>query len=324
MYTARRGMHRNGVIGMMILTTVESFLSITIMSLYHIPCSGLVVAPILSTSRPPFLVDHHSHYSFKLTCTTNDRSTHDGQCEVRSTSYRTAVISSIADRPESTINIPNEDPQVGPNELLVQPPMCKPSSLSSSSSWKDRLDELIQFKAMNGHTRVPKRYSGGLGVWVDHQRQRKGRLDGGRIHQLDAIGFCWDASMDKSDKERKQWWNRFRELQQQQQQQQLLQQSSLLESSSSLLESLSPSQVEWLRRQRNEYIEYHILGYTTTCRLDDDQIQALNGFDSGWWKTSRERQWDDRCQELLEYKNQHGKVWDDDTTNNTNDKMYRV
>jgi hypothetical protein len=159
----------------------------------------------------------------------------------------------------------------------------------------------VEFKAVHGHTRVPKRYNGGLGVWVDHQRQRRDRQDEERIRLLEAIGFCWDASEDKSDKERQQWWKRFREIQDDESQ-------IKTTSASSFLESLSASQAEWLRRQRNEFIEYYVLGYSSSCRLDESQIQALNELDPSWWKTSRERQWDARCQELLEYRNEHGKV----------------
>ncbi|HEY6169683.1 MAG TPA: helicase associated domain-containing protein, partial [Verrucomicrobiae bacterium] len=64
--------------------------------------------------------------------------------------------------------------------------------------WEDRFAELLAFKERFGHTRVPAKWEGnlGLGHWVSNQRQfrRKGRLSAGRIARLDAIGFVWDFS----------------------------------------------------------------------------------------------------------------------------------
>lgn len=293
-----------------VILTLELLSSMNFVNWHHISyCYGLL-EPMTTTRRRPFIADH-SFYSFELTCTTTNTSTDDGKDDIHiaSNNNHNALLSAI-DTAEPSYLLDDHRMDT-PKKLPEQPPLCEsqpPSPSSLSPSWKDRLDELVQFKTVHGHTRVPKRYSGGLGVWVDHQRQRKDRIDIEWIHILDSIGFCWDASMDKSDKERQQWWKRFQDLQQHKHTIEQVDHSVSSSSSSVLLESLSASQSEWLRRQRNEYIEYYILQYSTTCKLDEAQIQALNGLDPSWWKTSRERQWDTRCQELVEYRKKHGKV----------------
>lgn len=169
-------------------------------------------------------------------------------------------------------------------------------SAAASANFENRFQELLEFKKVHGHTRVPRR-NGKLGDWVNKLRQRKDRLDEQRLVRLDEIGFCWDASDDRRRKELARWWERlelFREIQQQQQQTirqtketpvdtplspsvaSRHQQSSVLS-----FDALTDSQKKWLRRQRIEYVNSD---RKPSPRLDETQIQALNEIDPNWWK----------------------------------------
>jgi Helicase associated domain len=166
----------------------------------------------------------------------------------------------------------------------------------SSMSWNEHFLQLVEFGKEHGHVRVPKRHPRGLGEWVSRQRQRKSRLHAAQIQLLDSIGFCWNASGDKQQKETEQWWQRLESVRQQ------VQQSPI----KSLEECLTPSQLIWLRRQRNEYVDFYQLHYTKNCKLSEQQIEALNEVDPSWWKTASERKWDLHFEALQLYYKEHG------------------
>ena len=58
--------------------------------------------------------------------------------------------------------------------------------------WKDRFDELVQYKAEHGDCDVSTK-KGKLGKWVDKQRAvyKAGTLTQDRIDRLEGIGFRW-------------------------------------------------------------------------------------------------------------------------------------
>ena len=78
---------------------------------------------------------------------------------------------------------------------------------SHSAIWEERLQELVQYKQLNGHTNVPSRYSLNkqLAVWVKRQRrQHKFYCEGKpssmteeRIQRLGAVGLIWDMRAKK-------------------------------------------------------------------------------------------------------------------------------
>lgn len=194
------------------------------------------------------------------------------------------------------------------------------ASAASIASFENRFRELLEFKAIHGHTKVPRRH-GKLGDWVNKLRQRKDRLDGQRLERLNAIGFCWDASGDKRSKARAKWWERLESLRNIEQQNLLRmteagskslapvdESSSPLggtnqESSVLVFGNLTSSQLKWLRRQRIEYIES---GGKPSPKLDETQVQALNEIDPNWWQTTRERKWDAQYFALKDFKAKHG------------------
>ena len=172
-------------------------------------------------------------------------------------------------------------------------------SVAAIANFEERFQELLEFREIHGHTRVPRR-EGRLGVWVNKLRQRRDRLDERRLDRLNEIGFCWDATNDKRKKERYQWWKKlesFRKIQQQEQQQHQMvagtenitptdavSSRSRLQQQSSLLsfDNLSSSQKDWLRRQRIEFINSN---HEPSQKLEKEQIQALYEIDPNWWQT---------------------------------------
>eukprot|EP00535_Pseudo-nitzschia_heimii_P002709 CAMPEP_0197181500 /NCGR_PEP_ID=MMETSP1423-20130617/5765_1 /TAXON_ID=476441 /ORGANISM="Pseudo-nitzschia heimii, Strain UNC1101" /LENGTH=399 /DNA_ID=CAMNT_0042631757 /DNA_START=34 /DNA_END=1233 /DNA_ORIENTATION=- len=221
----------------------------------------------------------------------------------------------------------------------VSPPFRKKKrklSVASRATFETRFGELLEFKELHGHLKVPRRY-GKLGDWVNKLRQRKDRLDQDRLDRLNEIDFCWDASGDKRRKEREKWWERLESLplttiQQEQtgvcripdtaESEDLATtvnepfSLSLLSSSSSRgvaknsqqssmlsFEHLTSAQKKWLRRQQIEYIES---GRKPSTKLDKTQIQALNEIDPNWWQTARERKWHAQYLALKYFRAKHG------------------
>jgi Helicase associated domain len=77
------------------------------------------------------------------------------------------------------------------------------------TAWKQRLEQLAEFKSACGHCNVPADYpeNPSLGNWLDSQRQlkKRGRLSRERFAQLEAVGVVWDRLDDF-------WEQRFQEL----------------------------------------------------------------------------------------------------------------
>jgi hypothetical protein len=64
------------------------------------------------------------------------------------------------------------------------------------ASWEEKFAELLAYKEINGHCKVPVKGSEHpqLGSWVDRQRlyRKEGKLSEERIQRLDEIGFVWN------------------------------------------------------------------------------------------------------------------------------------
>jgi len=183
-------------------------------------------------------------------------------------------------------------------------------STSARENFDNRFFELLEFKEIHGHTRVPRRHEK-LGDWVNKLRQRKDRLDEQRLERLNEIGFCWDASGDKRRKEREKWWNRLESLTIAGSGTQtivpadasLSKSMTCQETNNIVFDCLTDSEKKWLRRQRIQYIDS---GRKPSLKLDEEQIQALNEIDPNWWQTPRERKWYAQYAALKEFKENHG------------------
>jgi hypothetical protein len=190
--------------------------------------------------------------------------------------------------------------QTDREELVSSGRRKRRPSAAATANFENRYRELLEFKEIHGHTRVPRRH-GKLGDWVSKLRQRKDRLDEQRLDRLNEIGFCWDASDDKHRKEREKWWERlesFRHIPRQNLHPIAKVGSDVIvpvDASSSVggmydqssmlsFDNLTSSQTKWLRRQRIEYIDS---GGKPSPKLDEIQIEALNEIDPNWWQTVR-------------------------------------
>lgn len=171
---------------------------------------------------------------------------------------------------------------------------------ATKASWMDRVHQLIEYRNEHGNTLVPKRYppNPALGNWVNKQRQHYRKFlmqeapssfSDEKVQILNDIGFCWDGTTKVTDFQQEAWLGRLEELKQVY--------GSLAE------KDLNSSLMGWLRQQRKEFRKYRD-GHES--KLDANKISALNDVDPHWWKTARERQWDTRFCELMEYRSAFG------------------
>lgn len=75
-------------------------------------------------------------------------------------------------------------------------PRKLPTSLKEKGSIKERFSKLLQFKASEGHCKVPANFDFdgfNLGNWVRSKRQAKDSLSPERRQRLDDIEFVWRA-----------------------------------------------------------------------------------------------------------------------------------
>jgi uncharacterized protein YutD len=86
---------------------------------------------------------------------------------------------------------------------------------SRSTAWEDRLSELTDYRKINEHCNVPRKYSENtkLANWVNAQRKdyrldlegKTSRMTLSRIQKLESLGFEWDIRGTA-------WEERFSEL----------------------------------------------------------------------------------------------------------------
>lgn len=166
-------------------------------------------------------------------------------------------------------------------------------------TWTDHVRELIKYKEEHGDTLVPKRYSANpsLGLWVSKQRMNYKKyianencsLTDGKIQLLDKIGFSWNGMAKIDEYSKRRWWENLEDFKQH---------MYLSE------KQLPPSLERWIAIQRIEY-KRKLEGHDDN-KLDEGKIAALNEIDPEWWKSKRQRNWEIRCRELVEYRNEYG------------------
>lgn len=168
-------------------------------------------------------------------------------------------------------------------------------------SWDVRYEQLTRYHAENGHSNVPLKY-GSLGGWVQYQRRSKDKLSTSQVTKLDELDFVWNVN----DYQWQQKYEQIREF--------------IQENDHSHLPSTKEYKAlqAWCGTQRKLYRAKHnltddnspIIGTAssrTTSVLTDERESLLKdiGFD---WKTTHEHTWNQRIQQLKEYKLQHGHV----------------
>jgi len=112
------------------------------------------------------------------------------------------------------------NPQLGlwvdrQRQLFKNGKLSKERIESLNRRWDERFEELQKYKEVNGHCRVPDKYTANLqlATWVQTQRQlyKKNKLSPDRFELLHNIGFEWQLS--RGSKPSVEGWNeRFKEL----------------------------------------------------------------------------------------------------------------
>ena len=304
----------------------------------------------------------------------------DARCDqTRRPGLKSPSPSSFSTKYPSDLSSTKDDKESHPSMVTISSALTSYGTTSIANStptiaydeaptiWEQRIQQLIDYKALYGDTLVPKRYpeNPALGNWVNKQRQQYRQycnhrkpcsLTERRIQMLNELDFCWDATatmtatttrgtlpsaachQDETKRNPKAsltspsyslsshrraiqkrrevaWWNRFHELQHQLA---ATYPTTSLSNSSSLLDQI-PSQSSlgyWITQQRKDYKRWKQWNDATCLPpapcppephfLDESKIEALNAIDKDWWKGYRERQWEARYQELIEYRRVHG------------------
>ena len=172
------------------------------------------------------------------------------------------------------------------------------------TQWCDHFRLLSEYKLQFGDCLVPKEYSGNpkLGRWVSHQRSNYRLYQEGkpspiteeRIRALESAGFHWGAS--KTDLA-SVWGERLQQLRE-----------FKVQFGHCLVPfrySANPTLGKWVSRQRNKYGLYQ---EGKPSPMTAERIRALEsvGFDWETRKTDLASIWEERFQQLREFKVQFG------------------
>ena len=166
------------------------------------------------------------------------------------------------------------------------------------AQWKSNFQKLVQYKELNGHCRVPQRYTiddVNLGTWVSTQRQNYGKFLAGkyspmtqeRIDRLNSIGFDWGTAQIG-------WEKSFKKLVQ----------FKGLHGHCQVPSNYSVDEVnlgDWVASQRQEYWKFQDGRHST---MTQERIDALAKIGFDWGKQNIG--WDGHFEKLVEYKELHG------------------
>jgi len=155
----------------------------------------------------------------------------------------------------------------------------------TSKAWNERLEELKQYKQVNGNCKVKRNYvNQQLANWVHNQRNKykNGTLSNEQTDHLNGIGFEWEVK--KQDNE--QYWDeRFEELKQYEEQNGHCNVPREYKHNKQL--------GKWVARQRTYGVR----------KNTEEQISRLNSIGFKWVLTVS---WDERVEELKQYKQDNG------------------
>lgn len=147
-------------------------------------------------------------------------------------------------------------------------------------SWDERVGELLAYGDKHGDVDVPQRWPGGLGSWINNQRQseRNGELPLDRKMRLVEAGFIWDP-------EEWGWQKQYKQL------------STCLSDHRTIagLSGWPPDLNGWMNSQRSQWKK---------GRLGPDKVAQLDAIGFVW--AVRDLQWEERIDELRAYIEKHG------------------
>lgn len=163
--------------------------------------------------------------------------------------------------------------------------------------WQELYDELLKFKQQRGHCNVSKRNNVRLNRWCYKQRQEyKSECEGKpstltkeRIAMLENIGFNWGTYT----RYRTQWHERYDELR------------MFMQQYGNCNISKEKHRLLWLwaEKQKKAY-KAKCEGKVST--MNEERIAALNKIGFQWWGERDDLQMQDRCEELVNFEQQHG------------------
>ncbi|EJK45568.1 hypothetical protein THAOC_35813 [Thalassiosira oceanica] len=156
----------------------------------------------------------------------------------------------------------------------------RPRGNRHDQKWNDRCSELEAFRAKHRHCNVPQSQKP-LGTWVNRQRQRKGKLSEGRIQKLDALGFDWSLRSTLPT-----WDERLKELVEYKR-----------EHGDCNVATREGSLGTWVNGQRQ---------LQKKGKLSEERVQKLGKLGFQWSPRSTLPTWENRFDELTEYKSEHG------------------
>jgi hypothetical protein len=161
--------------------------------------------------------------------------------------------------------------------------------------WDTRLQELIQYKTINGHCCPPLSYPK-LGKWVVNQRLNINNMPKERIAALDSIGgFIWNHNCN--NRRNTKWTRKYMELVEYYKQ----------NGHTNVPPTHKHSPLgSWVNKQREEYKK---IQNKAPSQLDRYRIDRLNEINFQWSIQNYDIiSWDDRYKALMEYKKIHGHV----------------
>ena len=175
--------------------------------------------------------------------------------------------------------------------------------------WWARFEELEEYKREHGDCNVPHKYKANpqLVTWVSTQRTfyRKKHLSSQRVEALEKIGFEWArpkggaAEWVRGGRELddNRWWKRVGELKEYKE--------AHGDCNVPHKYKANPQLAIWVMNQRDYYDRLIDENWKQRPGITKERIEALNeiGFE---WRLRDRREWDERYDELVAYKEQHG------------------
>ncbi len=152
------------------------------------------------------------------------------------------------------------------------------------TDWDERFNELVVYKAEHGNLDVPRSWPTGLGTWVGNQKSflRDGKLPAVRSDKLYLIGLAVNPLESR-------WENRFNELLE----------YKTNNGSVDVPHSWSTGLGQWVANQKN---------FARVGRMPDDRKMKLDTIGVRWESEKPRVTWEDRFNELLAFKTEHGNV----------------
>ena len=166
-------------------------------------------------------------------------------------------------------------------------------------TWWKRLGELEEYKNKHGDCNVSRKFDANpqLGEWVMNQRgfYKKNNLSSERIEALESMGFEWTRTAWNRGDDR--WQEVLAELKEYKQ--------IHGDCNVPISYQANVQLAKWVMNQRACYHRFFDENWNQSPRITTERIEALNeiGFE---WRLRRRPEWDERYDELVAYKEQHG------------------